>query len=52
MGIFLHLLRKKQCRWELFPKINKRVGPNMATWVGKKHKKRIRNVALLLGTSE
>ena len=30
VGIFLYLLSKKQCRWELFPKINKRLGPNKA----------------------
>ena len=30
MDFFKYLLRKKQYRWELFPKINKRVGPNKA----------------------
>ena len=44
----------KQCRWELFPKINKRVGPHKAMYLGrKKFQKRIKkNVKLLLGTSE
>jgi hypothetical protein len=47
MGIFWYLLRKKQCRWELFSKINELVGH-----VGrKKSRKRIRNITLLLGTS-
>ena len=32
-------VRKKQCRWKLFPKINKRVGLNKAMWVEKNPKK-------------
>ena len=36
----------EQCRWEPFPKINKRVGPNKAMLVGSK--KTIRNVTLSL----
>jgi hypothetical protein len=27
---FLFILHKKQCRWEIVPKINKRLFPNMA----------------------
>ena len=40
------------CKWQLFQKINKRVGPNKAMQVRKKSRKRIKNVTLLLGTSE
>ena len=48
-----NILHKKQCRWEFFAKVNKLVGPNKAMYVGrKKSPKRIRNVTLLLGTSE
>ena len=37
--------------WELYPQINKRVGPNNAIQVGE-NQKRIKNVTLLLETSE
>ena len=37
--IFLYSLRKKQCKWELFPKMNKCVGPDKAMQVGKNPKK-------------
>ena len=36
---FFDIYYVKQCKWELFPKINKRGGPNKAMQVGKNPKK-------------
>ena len=45
-------IRKKQCRWQVFSKIDKRAVHNTAILIGKKSTQKIKRVACLLGTSE